>query len=270
MRKKNRRLTRNSFKRKIIVFGIALFMSIAFVATGFAAWVISTNASHTSSGNVNVGVVSEADIEFKEVKIEPANFSFEPVENDETGRIRWNGTEFESLTVVVTGTVTNYQYIADALNNGLTIKLNVNENIQKAHDEGYIVLPEFTAAEIDMRTLAESLAGATVSQPDENDEVTFVIPVTIGWGEKFGFMNPSEFFDQSTINPPKGWTEEDREEGDLYITDDQMVLMLDTFKAIMHGVPVEDYTAWRIANTIEENLADKALTFDIVLSAYAN
>lgn len=35
------KLTRNSYKRKIILFGVIVFMSIALISTGFAAWVMS-------------------------------------------------------------------------------------------------------------------------------------------------------------------------------------------------------------------------------------
>lgn len=38
------KLTKNSYKRKVILFGVLLFMSIALISTGFAAWIMSTNA----------------------------------------------------------------------------------------------------------------------------------------------------------------------------------------------------------------------------------
>ena len=57
------RLTRNGYKRKMIVFGAFLFMSIALTVTGFAAWVMSTNAKNDQNqANVEVGVVQEGNL----------------------------------------------------------------------------------------------------------------------------------------------------------------------------------------------------------------
>ena len=54
------KLTRKSYKRNIIVFGVMLFMGIALVSTGFATWVLSQNTQIEVNGqNVNVGVVSD-------------------------------------------------------------------------------------------------------------------------------------------------------------------------------------------------------------------
>ena len=39
------KLTRKSYKRNIIVFGLMFFMGIALVSTGFAAWVLSQDTS---------------------------------------------------------------------------------------------------------------------------------------------------------------------------------------------------------------------------------
>ena len=43
-------LTRRSFKRKIIAVGVSLFSALALFATGFASWVISSDATREQDG----------------------------------------------------------------------------------------------------------------------------------------------------------------------------------------------------------------------------
>ncbi len=117
----SRRITRNSYKRKVILVGIMLFMAIALISTGFAAWVISTGASQNQEGGVEVGVVTgvdlKLDLSFKtgsedlvfsgqenDTKLyytksegdtvvadttKPFVFSFEPLATDGEGRVRF-------------------------------------------------------------------------------------------------------------------------------------------------------------------------------------
>ena len=75
------RLTRKSFKRKRILLGICMFISIAMISTGFAAWVISTDANKEVTGNVNVGTITEAQMEFIDVKLSNDSFNFEALES---------------------------------------------------------------------------------------------------------------------------------------------------------------------------------------------
>ena len=67
--RKNRKITRNSYKRKIILFGIILFISIALISTGFTVWVMSTGAKEESEGGVEIGVVADANITIDDLKI---------------------------------------------------------------------------------------------------------------------------------------------------------------------------------------------------------
>ena len=132
------KLTRNSYKRKIILFGVIVFMSIALISTGFAAWVMSQEKKQSTSGNVTVGAVTDGNIEVILDPLTVKDFKFEPKESDTTGRVRNDGTNFESLTVTVSGTIKNTQFLKEA-----TIKMNVQDKVNQAVTDGYIVLPEF-------------------------------------------------------------------------------------------------------------------------------
>ena len=97
-----RKMTRNSYKRRIIVIGIMVFACIALISTGFAAWIISTNATAEQNGNISVGKVTDSSITIEDVQLSSSNFYFEPAEGDTTGRIRNNDTDpSESLSVTV-------------------------------------------------------------------------------------------------------------------------------------------------------------------------
>lgn len=179
------KLTRNSYKRKIILFGVIVFMSIALISTGFAAWVMSQEKKQPTSGNVTVGAVTEGNIEVILDPLTVKDFKFEPKESDTTGRVRNDGTNFESLTVTVTGTIKNTQFLKEA-----TIKMNVKDAVKQAETAGYIILPECANSEV-VLTLTES----------GTNEKKFSYNITFKWGSKFGGENPGEYYDSAAFNP---------------------------------------------------------------------
>lgn len=179
------KLTRNSYKRKIILFGVIVFMSIALISTGFAAWVMSQEKKKSTSGNVTVGAVTEGNIEVILDELTVKDFKFEPKESDTTGRVRNDGTNFESLTVTVTGTIKNTQFLKEA-----TIKMNVKDAVKQAETAGYIILPECANSEV-VLTLTES----------GTNEKKFSYNITFKWGSKFGGENPGEYYDSAAFNP---------------------------------------------------------------------
>lgn len=179
------KLTRNSYKRKIILFGVIVFMSIALISTGFAAWVMSQEKKQSKSGNVSVGAVTEGNIEVILDELTVKDFKFEPKEGDDTGRVRSDKTNFESLTVTVTGTIKNTQFLKEA-----TIKMNVKDAVKQAETAGYIILPECANSEV-VLTLTES----------GTNEKKFSYDITFKWGSKFGGENPGEYYDSAAFNP---------------------------------------------------------------------
>lgn len=179
------KLTRNSYKRKIILFGVIVFMSIALISTGCAAWVMSQEKKQSTSGNVTVGAVTEGNIEVIIDPLTVKDFKFEPKESDTTGRVRNDGTNFESLTVTVTGTIKNTQFLKEA-----TIKMNVKDAVKQAETAGYIILPECANSEV-VLTLTES----------GTNEKKFSYNITFKWGSKFGGENPGEYYDSAAFNP---------------------------------------------------------------------
>lgn len=217
------KLTRNSYKRKIILFGVIVFMSIALISTGFAAWVMSQEKKQSKSGNVSVGAVTEGNIEVILDELTVKDFKFEPKENDKTGRVRNDGTNFESLTVTVTGTIKNTQFLKEA-----TIKMNVQNQVNQAVTDGYIVLPECAGKEVVL----------TLTDGGSESEKKFTYDITIEWGSKFGNVNPGEYYDSDAFSPTeeelKGFSGTQEEKITAYIKS-----VLDAFHELLDTATYE-------------------------------
>lgn len=225
------RLTRNSYKRKIIVFGVLVFMSIALISTGFAAWIMSSDAKENVDGNVTVGVVSDSSISFENIEvyvangaascdtlitdqdpatagIQGANFNFEPLKDDKTGRVRYDGTSFENISIRVKGNLTG----ADSIG-AFTYTLAIPYSVFCAAQKGYITLPN-----LDFNSDPAPVAGSAKGEGDYyivpngsedpaivelygkidlNTGNTFDLTLSFGWGATFKNMNPSVYYDEN-------------------------------------------------------------------------
>lgn len=237
MKKNMLRLTRSSYRRKLIMFGISIFASLALTATGFAAWVLSQDAQGSLNGNVQIGSVQEANIEIEDLDFvnDKNSFIFEPLETDVSGRVRNDGENFESLTVSIAWSLTNYQSVGD-----IYVDLLIPASVKAAIDANYITLPaglefvtegeqntlvtrektigEGTSAKqvtyyVARYEIASNLSGsgslliegvaATFGTyevtADENDETVktaaFTADLTFGWGSEFGGENPGIYYD---------------------------------------------------------------------------
>lgn len=200
-------MTRNSFKRKAIIFGVMIFMSIALISTGFAAWIISTNKDGEATGNIQVGVISEKNIQVLDVKLSATSFEFEPAKDDNNGRLRWDGSKHEILSTTVTAYVTNTQYLKE-----LNIKLDLSEavGVQNAATSKYINLPTCVTAVNVKDTHLAGLGAGEDFQYNESKKYSdltetekaacgtikkLTYEITFTWGEKFGNVNPSLYYD---------------------------------------------------------------------------
>ena len=132
------KLTKKSYKRKRVLMGLALFMSIALVSTGFAAWVISSSVEKEDEGNVQVGTVTDKSIgltvEFNDIdgdeKITDADkmIKFEPKKEDMSGRVRYDGKPIydeNDQNKIIGYTTNNYESLAISLKITVTDPGNV-------------------------------------------------------------------------------------------------------------------------------------------------
>lgn len=179
------KLTRKSYKRKKITFAAVLLAGIALVSTGFAAWVLSSQVAKKAEGNVTVGAVSKTNLELTVTPSTDANFSFEPLENDVSGRVRWDGTHSENLSVTFDLELTS---TADVLKD-VTVKMDQVDEIDAAVAAGYIVAP---TCYNDVITLQ-----ASSFEKDTTSGYTWTTSYTVAfsWGDTFGNVNPSKYYD---------------------------------------------------------------------------
>ena len=206
-----KKFTRKHYNKKLVALGLSCFMGIGLISTGFAAWVMSKDTTETPEGNVNVAVVTDASAK---IMLEaPAsydaaskiwtlndNFSFDAKKTDREGRLRFGGAgDGEDLSITIKGYLTGNEGVAY----DLTAQVGLPAGVTAAIEQGYLAW-----ADTDYSKLTDI-------ELDENGKFT----ITLGfvWGEKFGGLNPCEYYDTEG----KGKA----------ISDEQMKTELDEFHA---------------------------------------
>lgn len=261
--KRSVRLTRRSYRRKLVMFGVSIFMSLALTATGFAAWVLSKDSNKTESGEVQIGAVTEASVEITDIEfirdegdpasVDASKFVFEPLEDDTTGRVRYDSDKKEqpeNLDVKFTWTVKNFQIVGD-----LFVDFKVPVTVYTAIEKGWLALPEAfklqNAVEqiegVDYKVLRYTIQDAdkkitgnveltedkllsykvTKGEDDVITEVEFTMSIPFAWGATFEGLNPGIYYDTNYPEEPAKGT------GVQYET---VKATLNEFKATLHGI----------------------------------
>lgn len=225
-----KKVTRHAFSKKAIMITASLFVTLALITTGFAAWLISSGKTGESTGNITTATIDDARLGLTVAMAEGKDFvCFGPQADDDHPDIRYKppvGDEKddkEVLTATVTGTIKNYDRLEKF---NITIKISdkaltaagytwtgTNEgessrtytyNAEKA----CISLPEY-AVDTDGRFLPlpsdpdnKTTAPKTISAGDSmftaganENEKKFSFDVTFGWGAKFEGYNPGKYLD---------------------------------------------------------------------------
>ncbi len=236
-----RKLTRRSYNRKLIVFGLAIFLAFGMISTGFAAWLISSAATEDADAPVEVDKIVDESFELTIDQLDDNNdwigdlISFDAKKDDTTGRVKFqeNGTgdAGEQLNLTLSGKVTNVAALGQkpesaGTANEIKIEIALPETIKAAIAANYLTV-KYTVG----------TGGSDVALPDDYtiwvapDASTGVFSITLKfvWGSAFGGMNPSLYYDQ--ITDP---------EQDGYITDAQMKTELTAFRATLIGAETSD------------------------------
>lgn len=224
-----KKVTRHAFSKKAIMITASLFVALALITTGFAAWLISSGTSGEGTGNITTATIDDARLGLTVAMAEGKDFvCFGPQADDKVPHIMYDPPkegekdDKEVLTATVTGTINNYDRLKEF---NITIKISdkaltaagytwtgTNEgessrtytyNAEKA----YISLPEY-AVDTDGRFLplpsdmSKTTAPKTISAGDSmftdgatENEKRFTFDVTFGWGEKFEECNPGKYLD---------------------------------------------------------------------------
>lgn len=241
-----KKVTRHAFSKKAIMITASLFVTLALITTGFAAWLISSGASGEGTGNITTATIDDARLGLTVAMAEGKDFvCFGPQENDTVPDIRYIKKEGEKddkevLIAAVTGTITNYDRLKEF---NITIKISdkaltaagyewtkTNEGSSKSRtytykpEKAYIALPEY-AVDTDGRFLplpsdtSKTTAPKTILAEDgmftagaNANEKNFTFEVEFGWGEKFEGCNPGRYLDREIADhlPSKTYTVDEK------------------------------------------------------------
>lgn len=240
-----RKSTRHAFSRRAVMLAVSLFVTVALITTGFAAWLITSDSSDEGSGNISAAVVDDARLGIEIVNsANLGNISFGPqktdTESSKTNHIRYKAPaegendDCEQLEVVVTGKIEK----ADQLKE-IEITVAVTDDVLKAAGYSWADDAEagsrtytYTAdnARISLPYYATDSAGKFLPKVSESapenkawvisgtdTEVftdategakTFKFTVKFGWGEKYANENPGLYLDGqvSGKTPSVEWT----------------------------------------------------------------
>lgn len=227
-----KKVTRHAFSKKAIMITASLFVTLALITTGFAAWLISSGASGEGTGNITTATIDDARLGLTVAMAEGKDFvCFGPQADDTVPHIMYEAPKKEGekddkevLTATVTGTINNYDRLKEF---NITIKISdkalkaagytwteTGEGSLKSRtytykpEKAYISLPEY-AVDTDGRFLplpsdmSKTTAPKTISAGDSmftdgatENEKKFTFDVTFGWGEKFEGCNPGRYLDR--------------------------------------------------------------------------
>lgn len=230
------KLTRKSYKRKKIAFAAVILGGVALVSSGFAAWVLSTNAKANASGGVTVGQVEKGNLKLTvtskiggaDTALNKGHFDFDTLESDKTGRVRSKEGQdtFENLSITYAFTVMSpIENFSDLTISLSAIKGDDKQVLNTAATSNYITLPDcygkiitlkadgtknipdsengdFAQDEAVMFTkqkLAKGIQGTDENDKDIVYNYQWEASYTINfkWGSLFNGTNPGLYYDSS-------------------------------------------------------------------------
>lgn len=212
-----KKFTRRSYNRKLIVFGVSIFVAVSLISIGFASWVMSAVTTYKANEGykqVQVATVTDASMSITVDQDQGDAWdatqilSFDAVATDYEGRVQASkDSAGEHLTMKISGKVTHPEMLKT-----LEMTITLPDSLANAVKEGYLKVVkvnddgEPTANEV---TLADGnkivLGGANADKhaelkwkADANAEFgTFEYTLAFAWGEYFGGENPSVFYDSN-------------------------------------------------------------------------
>ena len=224
------KLTRKSYNRRVFTFGTLIFLSIALISTGFATWVMSTNAEDGFTDGVNVGTITDGQLAFvKDAEgntitftNDEKNFRFDAREDDKTGDIKTKVAasgetlKYENLKVQMAFIVGPVDYLEKVTVQMTTVPAGIMaaagykyESASQSYSKDsampeYIVLPECATKVVEFTTASTSsdvkglLVDTNVTDSAGRNAAKFTYTIEFGWGAKFGGINPGFFLDDES------------------------------------------------------------------------
>ena len=213
-----RKLTRRSYNRKLIVFGLAIFLAFGMISTGFAAWLISSAAEKDIERPVEVDTIVDKSFELEINELDDSgnwigkNISFDARKEDtnSTDRVQFhpNGESDggEQLELLLSGTVTNRASLgkqnesapAGAVKVDITLPASIVAAINADYlTASYTVGTDTTNIDVEGKTGDQTITVWIVPTANAEDATKgdFAVTLKFGWGTEFGGMNPGDYYD---------------------------------------------------------------------------
>lgn len=197
-------------KTKIVALVMSMLICISMIGVGFAAWVIVSQASGTSTGNIKAEAITDNSVT---LTVTPTSGNtgivFGGLANTDTKpegvtlKTIWlkNDAETESLTVSFTLTV---QGNVGKLSVGLGVATTEGKDSwEQLVSKGYVTNPTYaaTAGDLDITVDSDGVfhfgndASATTSHSFTSPtEIT--VTATFAWGNHFNGLNPYWYYNQ--------------------------------------------------------------------------
>ena len=263
--------TKKSGQRKAFAVGIAAFASVCLIATGFAAWVISAKAEKTETGNVNIGKVSSADVKITVAQEDGTTgvltaengFSFNPDATDDSGRVRFDGTNAEKRKLHLNGTVGPQRFVTSFkirldITTGKDEKGNpvknaeANQRFKDAATAKYIVLPPCFDTDVELYG-TQYYVEDTSPNKGNDATATFAYDIAFSWGDKFGGQNPGRYYDENETGKA--------------VSDADVSKTLNEFYKALTGVDPTTASGDATASENQTTVQDGQLNFLVTLTA---
>ncbi len=218
-------------------------MAVVLVVTGIAIWLLLGSLSQSTNGTLGVSSVAVSPMSFVDLRIDDVDinqkdnsienaFVFDSRYNDDYGRVTWDKVSYEKLSITVSGTLRNAEYLGR-----LYYVLELPSGVVEAAKEGYLDISEFYDEEWKPREVVPPVDTKNIREDDEGTPyLSFKFSISLKWGEKFGRENPSDYFDRPGI----------REE----VSDEEVEKTLNEFKDMVMGYSMLNGTKPTFALTI--------------------
>ena len=190
---------------------MVIFLSAVLIVTGIAIWLLFSSLSTSADGGLTVAAVAKSPLSFSVIQIDGqeiaggdtlyGGFVFDSLYGDDEGRVSWNGTDSEKMSITVSGIVMNAQHL-----NKFTYSLALPQGVIDAAEKGYIDISEFYDAETgEVKVVNVSLSenGNMVTDPDSGISAwRFSFTISMKWGALFNHINPSIYYDDEGMDIP--------------------------------------------------------------------
>lgn len=192
-------------KRKTLTIAISFFALIAIVSVGFASWVISRPEQvENKAGEITVETVDDSSLIEMTVTIDDAAIRFnhpETMSESNAWLTSKNETQTEKLTATITIKLSAQLGDDDTITLATSVTGDASKYAELTQEQvttegttkynyigGIKLLKEGTLYSKDAVSLT------TLSKTDFNESNECKIVVAFGWGEKFNFKNPYDYY----------------------------------------------------------------------------